>query len=337
MIMLENISIWRIFGSRRRNLSNYFDSIEVREVLPRLLSYLHETTKTQNVIWLEKSEFDRLKKCADAGVQPESTQDFNRDLQLQSTRGHDEAYILKILKSFAAQGLNTELQNIEGQPYGLVPVFLPMSKAVGAYILLCGLPGARPARTLAEASADLHFMSKHIEFTLQHWRSQKNSFLDDLTSLYNQTYLNMVLDNEIQRAQRANEEFTVLFMDIDYFKSINDKNGHWIGSRLLIELGNIFKNNIRRSDYGFRYGGDEFVIVLPATSAEKAVIVAERLRHVVEQTDFIIDGVSLRLTMSVGLASFPEHAKTYKDIIKMADEAMYSGKHKSRNIVFVAS
>ncbi len=147
----------------------------------------------------------------------------------------------------------------------------------------------------------------------------------------------MVLENEIYRAQREDLRFSVLFMDVDFFKSINDSRGHLIGSRLLIEVSKILKFNLRRSDYAFRYGGDEFVVVLPVTSSKGAQIAAERIREHIEKTNFVVDGVALKLTLSIGLATFPDHAKTHKDIIKMADEAMYCGKNKSRNIVFVAS
>jgi diguanylate cyclase (GGDEF)-like protein len=190
---------------------------------------------------------------------------------------------------------------------------------------------------MTQLARDISYMAKHIEFSIQHWESQKMSFHDDLTGLYNQKYMSLVLENEIYRAQRESEKFSVLFMGVDYFKTVNDTRGHWVGSRLLIEIGRIIKENVRRSDYAFRDGGDEFVIILPRSDSEKAVLAAERIRSIIEKTNFLIEGEQIQLTLSIGLATSPDHATTYRDIIKMADEAMYCGKNRSRNVVYVAS
>jgi diguanylate cyclase (GGDEF)-like protein len=126
-------------------------------------------------------------------------------------------------------------------------------------------------------------------------------------------------------------------MDIDLFKQVNDTRGHWVGSKLLVELGRLLHMNLRRSDYAFRYGGDEFVVVLPDTPPEGATVAAERIRNEIEKYSFIIDGQKLKVTMSIGIAAYPDHAESSSDIIKLADAAMYEGKAKSRNIVIMAS
>jgi diguanylate cyclase (GGDEF)-like protein len=125
-------------------------------------------------------------------------------------------------------------------------------------------------------------------------------------------------------------------MDLDFFKQVNDTKGHLVGSKILVELGILLQGQLRRSDYAFRYGGDEFVCVLPDTHAEGAMIAAERLRAVVESQEFVIDGHSIKITVSVGIATYPDHASSRRDIIYMADQAMYYGKAKSRNIVIMA-
>src|SRR5690606_38723151 len=108
--------------------------------------------------------------------------------------------------------------------------------------------------------------------------------------------------------------------------------GHWVGSKVLVELGRLIKTSVRSSDYAFRYGGDEFVVVLVDTDVTNAEKVAERIRKKVEQTTFKIDGIQLNVTVSIGLAAFPEHARTSEQVIQMADQAMYYEKNKSRNI-----
>lgn len=173
--------------------------------------------------------------------------------------------------------------------------------------------------------------------SFSYWMATRKTYVDDVTDLFNQRYLPMVLDKEIQRCARSGGKFTVLFMDIDYFKMVNDSKGHWVGSKLIRELGQIIKSNVRGADYPFRYGGDEYVVILIDTDAKQAVHVAERIRKCVESTDFLIDGHNIRLTVSIGLATYPDHAATSEEVMKLADEAMYYGKSKSRNIVFIAS
>jgi diguanylate cyclase (GGDEF)-like protein len=183
----------------------------------------------------------------------------------------------------------------------------------------------------------LQMMSRFLSFAVSMWEIQNLTLIDDLTELHNQRYLPRALDREISRAQRLGKKFTVLFMDVDYFKKVNDSRGHAVGSDLLVEISKIFKSNLRSCDYAFRYGGDEFVALLVDSDAVGSEVVAERLRQKIEGTSFLIEGQSMKLTVSIGLACFPDHAGSRQAIIALADEAMYKGKNKSRNIVYVAS
>lgn len=160
---------------------------------------------------------------------------------------------------------------------------------------------------------------------------------DDLTNLYNFRYLHQAIDMEIERAQRYGSLFSLIFMDIDNFKNVNDKFGHLIGSRLLIETSQILKKNLRTIDVITRYGGDEFVMILPQTSNDGCFQVAERLRKTIENNVFLKhEGHEIRLTASFGVASFPDIAKNREELIHLADKAMYRGKFSSKNIVFAA-
>lgn len=162
-------------------------------------------------------------------------------------------------------------------------------------------------------------------------------YRDSLTNLYNQRFLNEVLAKKIEEHKRYNTPFSVLFIDVDHFKRVNDSLGHVIGSGVLGEMGDLLQGQIRNSDYAFRYGGDEFIILLSHTEGNDAVIVAERVRAAVENHQFEVNGVNVRITVSIGLAFFPKHAQSAEEIIRIADEAMYYGKNKSRNIVYKAS
>lgn len=180
-------------------------------------------------------------------------------------------------------------------------------------------------------------VSRHIKQLAYVSDARGLSFIDDCTQLYNQRYLHKVLDREIARSERMNSTFSVLFMDMDHFKKINDTKGHVIGSRVLAEIGKILQDSIRSVDFAFRYGGDEFILVLVGTGSDGAFNVAERIREQIENTTFTLGKDEVKATLSIGIATFPEHAATKEKIIELADRAMYCGKRKSRNVVYVAS
>lgn len=164
------------------------------------------------------------------------------------------------------------------------------------------------------------------------------TFTDDLTGLYNQRYLEVILDRELSLAKRNDVNFSVLFLDMDHFKNVNDTHGHLIGSRLLYEVGQEIKRTLRESDVCFRYGGDEFLIILAHTNLADAVVVAERIRLQVEKKRFLArESLDIRLTASIGVASVPDHATTKVQILKAADAALYGVKKAVRNKVIAAT
>ena len=160
---------------------------------------------------------------------------------------------------------------------------------------------------------------------------------DDCTALYNARHLHFVLDAEIYRSNRYNYEFSVIFIDLDHFKQVNDTHGHLVGSKLLWMIGDLIKGHLRLIDYAFRYGGDEFVVLLPQTSKENALMVVRRIRDLLNSTVFFTEeGLNIKVTASFGLASFPNDARTRKEILRMADEAMYLVKNTTRDNIALA-
>jgi diguanylate cyclase (GGDEF)-like protein len=160
------------------------------------------------------------------------------------------------------------------------------------------------------------------------------AYVDDLTRLFNTRYLDLTLDREIA----SGKPFTVLFMDLDRFKQVNDEHGHLSGSQLLVEVGRVLRSCVRDEDVIARFGGDEYVVVLVGIDAGGGLKVAERIRRAIEDHRFLSrEGGRVRITASLGLASHPEHATGKAELIDLADRAMYRGKRTTRNVVYVAS
>jgi len=159
---------------------------------------------------------------------------------------------------------------------------------------------------------------------------------DDLTRLYNYRYLMQQLEAEVRRCLRYRKNVSLLFIDIDGFKKINDTFGHIVGSKALAEMGQMFRTSLRDTDMVGRYGGDEFVIVLPETPLNGAMMIAERIRKRVEDWELMVQGIRIRLTVSLGVANCPRHTLTAEGLIKKADAAMYRAKELSKNSIKVA-
>src|SRR5215204_1523370 len=168
--------------------------------------------------------------------------------------------------------------------------------------------------------------------------AERLSQTDDLTKLHNARYLRQFLLNEIRRARRYHTSVAALFLDLDDFKQINDVHGHLVGSHVLMEMAAVILSSIRDTDAVARYGGDEFVIVLPDTGTELAGQVAERIRQKINRHHF--NGgrrLQLSLTASFGVAAFPKHASSPQQLIACADTAMYEAKAAKKNCVRFAA
>ncbi|MFQ5961754.1 MAG: diguanylate cyclase [Candidatus Methylomirabilales bacterium] len=163
------------------------------------------------------------------------------------------------------------------------------------------------------------------------------SVTDGLTGLYNHNHMMETLANETARARRNNHPFAVLMIDIDYFKKYNDSYGHLAGDAVLIKMASIFASSIRSVEYAARYGGEEFLIMLPEAEPAGAIEVAERIRSRVVAETFGDANEQIGITVSIGVAGFPEHGDTPESIIASADAALYKAKRSGRNRVVRAS
>jgi len=176
-----------------------------------------------------------------------------------------------------------------------------------------------------------------IDNVLLHQEAQRLSITDGLTGLWNYRYFQMTIDKEIERASRFGRPLSVLMLDLDKFKAVNDTYGHQRGDSVLIELATRIKGAIREVDTLARYGGEEFVLILPETDVTGALQTAEKVCELVRNRRFgSTDEEPLRLTISVGLAVYPDHASTPAGLVKAADTALYAAKGAGRDRVVMA-
>jgi diguanylate cyclase (GGDEF)-like protein len=176
--------------------------------------------------------------------------------------------------------------------------------------------------------------------TLRHFQrfsSIKNIALyDTLTGLYNRRYFEERLGVETQKSFCSSTPLSLVMVDIDHFKKVNDTFGHTAGDQVLCKTSSLLKNSIRKKDMVARYGGEEFMLILPETGLEESFLIAERIRRLVENTSFEIGQAQVNLTISMGISNFPSHrAKSKEELVRMTDQALYDAKRGGRNKVCI--
>jgi diguanylate cyclase (GGDEF)-like protein len=214
-------------------------------------------------------------------------------------------------------------------------------RTVGALVAIDKLPARRAPRfapaTLKTLLAVIEPGAIALETALRVQRAEALSVTDDLTQLYNSRYLSQVLRRETKRASRSGRPLSLLFIDLDGFKSINDTHGHLYGSRALVEAASVIRASARETDMVARFGGDEFALILPDTGSDGAVAVGERIRDRIAAYSFLEgDDLNIQLTVSVGVATLPDVAASADGLIQAADEAMYWVKEHGKNGIYVA-
>lgn len=183
-------------------------------------------------------------------------------------------------------------------------------------------------------SAIADFAAIALENARNYQRINELVITDDVSGLYNSRHFGKLLEHELERAKRYNDPLSLVFLDLDKFKSVNDQHGHLVGSRMLAEFGQLIRRQIRSSDLAARYGGDEFSIILPHTTKEQAIKMASALLASMKNTRFVSDdNLPINLTASFGVAAFPEDADSKADLIRAADVAMYAVKESGRGAV----
>jgi diguanylate cyclase (GGDEF)-like protein len=190
---------------------------------------------------------------------------------------------------------------------------------------------------------DLQFLSVigyQMAATLKHFQrfsSIKNiAIYDTLTGLYNRRYFEERLGMDAQKSFYGGTPLSLVMVDIDHFKKVNDTFGHTEGDQVLCKISSLLKSSVRKKDTVARYGGEEFILILPETGLEASFVIAERIRRLIENTLFEVGQAQVNLTVSMGISNFPSHrAKSKEELIKMADQALYDAKRGGRNKVCI--
>ena len=190
---------------------------------------------------------------------------------------------------------------------------------------------------------DLQFLSVigyQMAASLKHFQrfsSIKNmATYDTLTGLYNRRYFEERLEIEAQNSFRSCIPLSLVMVDIDHFKKVNDTFGHTEGDQILCKISSLLKNSVRRKDTVARYGGEEFILILPEAALQQSFVIAERIRQRAENTLFEVGRARVNLTLSMGISNFPSHrVKSKEELIKMADQALYDAKRGGRNKVCI--
>ncbi len=206
------------------------------------------------------------------------------------------------------------------------------------FLLFPYAPEKVPEEMMTAFALFLQSSSSHLR-RIKQLKSQTSLIhIDDITGLFNQRKLYKDLADLIKKHEKTGENFALLFIDIDHFKSVNDNFGHLVGTKILTELGKVLRCTLHETDYLYRYGGDEFVAIVPRADAFEARQIGGRVLHAVKDEHFVVDNSEeiFKISISVGIATFPSDAKNGREVLELADRMMYRAKNRGRGCVCLA-
>jgi diguanylate cyclase (GGDEF)-like protein len=293
--------------------------------------------------WVPVSGWLVLARNDTGGVQPMAVRGLTPALDAAATAVG--GWVIRTGEVFSSADLTADRRVTRAE--GSTPVAaigLPLESRgviVGALVAVDRVASAREPRferaTLNVVKTAMDAAAIALDNAVRMQRAEALSVTDDLTQLYNSRYLAQVLRRETKRATRSGRPLSLLFIDLDGFKSINDKHGHLFGSRALVEAASVIRASARETDIVARFGGDEFALVLPDTGTDGAFFVGERIREKIAAWVFLQSiGLNISLTVSVGVATLPDVASSAEQLIQAADEAMYAVKDGGKNGIRVA-
>jgi len=311
-------------------------SLNIQEIFG---SFIEELKKIVDVNWASIVLVEEEGLCCVALSSKEgSTYQVGEKIPMQSS---GTGWVVTNKKPLTERDLSKEIRFSTGNDFyeqGMLSmVYLPLiakGEVIGSLIL-----ASREKDAYCQQHVKLlEQLASQIAMPLENARlyaeTEEKARVDELTGLLNRRSLDEMIDSEISRHSRYGGKFALAILDLDSFKAFNDTKGHLAGDTLLGQVGNIIRNKVRNSDQAFRYGGDEFAILLPQTTIEAASQVTERVRESIASE---LDTGDINITASIGLASWPEDGMSHSDIIAAADLTLYRAKWSGGNRIFCAS
>lgn len=314
--------------------------LELRKLVSQALLNLLGIVTTQSVILLmaNREDNDTFEVIDAKGFKEDALDNF-------MLYRHDKLihYLEIIKKPFQITDISREFQEIIPVLKKLnIQVVSPLFRNEEIFGLLCIGPNIKDMGYSEENLETMAIMTNMLAIALYNAQMYQHietlSYTDGMTGLHNYRFFRLRLKEELARARRENTQVSLSIIDVDHFKNYNDQLGHPAGDEILRRISAILKKSVRDNDIVARYGGEEFALILPATDEIGAFSLAERMRHMVEESHFDKQEIQPegKITISAGLATFPEDAVIVDDLIVAADRALYHAKNTGRNKVIKA-
>ena len=332
-LIFKNLNILR---STINAISMSFEIKEIAESagtnLPNLFDF-----SSFGVFW---KEGPTLYLYQDESCPPSFTQEVKKNIaRVWSVLGEEQIDVDQIDLQIEKPKLKPRPFNIDSQTTLKSHLTLPL--AIEGEIFGC--ISINSEQSNAFDAQDLQFFSvigSQMATTLKHFQRFSSvktmAIYDTLTSLYNRRYFEERLGLEAQRAFYGGVALSLVMIDIDHFKRVNDTFGHTEGDKVLRDISSLLRTSVRKKDTVARYGGEEFILILPEAGLDESSMIAERIRRLVEKSPFEVGHAEINLTVSLGISNSPNHrAKTKEELVKMADQALYEAKRGGRNRVCI--
>ncbi len=331
--------IFKNLNVLRSTITAISTSFEIKEIIDSAANNLPNlfTFSSFGVLW---KEGPLLYSYQDESCPPMFTQEVIKNMvRVLTILGEEPVDIERIVLQVEKRKLSPN--PIDMDPRATLKSHLTLPLAVEGEIIGCiSLNSDQPSAFDAQNLQFFSVIGYQIAATLKHlqrFSSAKNmAIYDTLTGLYNRRYFEERLKGEAQKSFANRIPLSLIMVDIDHFKKVNDTFGHPEGDMILREIASLLKKSVRKKDTVGRYGGEEFILILPEASIEASSMIAERIRLLVESTLFDVGKAQLNLSVSLGISNFPMHgARSDEELIKMADQALYEAKRGGRNRVCI--
>jgi len=320
----------------RRNLARLGDTLSGTHDLGRILTVILDTAiastrASSGAVYVTQPGREELALKASRGLSADPAAATGRVRLGEGVTGRVAATGEAVRGRAGADGL--ELSPAEPAAVELISVPLRATEGVIGVLNLYDRGDRKPfddsdletIRTFAGQAAVA------LDNVLLHQEAQRLSVTDGLTGLGNYRFFQTTLGREVERASRFHRSLAVLMLDLDLFKQVNDAHGHQVGDAVMVEIADRIRDETREVDVVCRYGGEEFVVVLPETGREGAGYTAERICNAVRRRPVAVAGLQLNITLSAGVAVFPTHGDTPASIVRAADDALYAAKASGRD------